>query len=46
MTDGHSFIKRYFMARIIDKDEKRANIALSAIKLFCEKGIQQQVLMK
>ena len=29
------------MARIIDKDEKRANIALSAIKLFCEKGIQQ-----
>ena len=29
------------MARIIDKDEKRASIALSAIKLFCEKGIQQ-----
>jgi AcrR family transcriptional regulator len=29
------------MARIIDKDEKRASIALSTIKLFCEKGIQQ-----
>ncbi len=29
------------MARIIDKDEKRSSIALSAIKLFCEKGIQQ-----
>lgn len=29
------------MARIIDKDEKRCSIALSAIKLFCEKGIQQ-----
>jgi AcrR family transcriptional regulator len=41
MTDGHSFIKGIFMARIIDKDEKRCSIALSAIKLFCEKGIQQ-----
>ena len=30
------------MARIIDKDEKRASIALSAIKLFCEKGRQQK----
>ena len=29
------------MARIIDKDEKRSSMALSAIKLFCEKGIQQ-----
>lgn len=29
------------MARIIDKDEKRCDIALSSIKLFCEKGIQQ-----
>jgi AcrR family transcriptional regulator len=41
MTDGHSFIKGIFMARIIDKEEKRCDIALSAIKLFCEKGIQQ-----
>jgi TetR/AcrR family acrAB operon transcriptional repressor len=29
------------MARIINKDEKRCSIALSAIKLFCDKGIQQ-----
>lgn len=29
------------MARIIDKEEKRSDIALSAIHLFCEKGIQQ-----
>ncbi len=29
------------MARIIDKEEKRCDIALSAINLFCEKGIQQ-----
>lgn len=29
------------MARIIDKEEKRCDIALSAIDLFCEKGIQQ-----
>lgn len=29
------------MARIIDKDEKRCSIALSAIKLFCDNGIQQ-----
>ncbi len=29
------------MARIIDKEEKRCDIALSAITLFCEKGIQQ-----
>ena len=29
------------MARIIDKEEKRWDIALSAITLFCEKGIQQ-----
>lgn len=29
------------MARIIDKEEKRCDIALSAIELFCEKGIQQ-----
>ena len=29
------------MARIIDKGEKRSDIALSAIHLFCEKGIQQ-----
>ena len=29
------------MARIIDKDEKKSSIALSAIKLFCDKGIQQ-----
>jgi len=28
------------MARIIDKEEKRCDIALSAIELFCEKGIQ------
>lgn len=41
MTDGHSLMKRYLMARIIDKEEKKASIALSAIKLFCEKGIQQ-----
>lgn len=41
MTDGHSLFKRYFMARIIDKDEKRCDIALASIKLFCEKGIQQ-----
>ena len=42
MTDGHSFIKtRYFMAKIIDKDEKRCDIALASIALFCEKGIQQ-----
>lgn len=29
------------MAKIIDKEEKRCDIALSAITLFCEKGIQQ-----
>lgn len=29
------------MARIIDKEEKRCDIALSAIELFCDKGIQQ-----
>lgn len=29
------------MARIIDKDEKRCDIALASIKLFCDKGIQQ-----
>lgn len=29
------------MAKIIDKEEKRCDIALSAIALFCEKGIQQ-----
>ena len=29
------------MARIIDKEEKRCDIALSAIDLFCDKGIQQ-----
>ena len=29
------------MARIIDKEEKRCDIALSAIAFFCEKGIQQ-----
>ncbi|MDD3343773.1 MAG: TetR/AcrR family transcriptional regulator [Sulfurospirillaceae bacterium] len=29
------------MARIIDKEVKRCDIALSAIELFCEKGIQQ-----
>ena len=29
------------MARVIDKEEKRCDIALSAITLFCEKGIQQ-----
>lgn len=29
------------MARIIDKEEKRCDIALAAITLFCEKGIQQ-----
>ena len=29
------------MTRIIDKEEKRCDIALSAITLFCEKGIQQ-----
>ena len=29
------------MARIIYKEEKRCDIALSAITLFCEKGIQQ-----
>ena len=29
------------MARIINKEEKRCDIALSAIELFCEKGIQQ-----
>lgn len=29
------------MARIIDKEEKRCDIALAAIALFCEKGIQQ-----
>ena len=29
------------MTRIIDKEEKRYDIALSAITLFCEKGIQQ-----
>lgn len=41
MTDGHSLLKGIFMARIIDKEEKRCDIALSAITLFCEKGIQQ-----
>jgi AcrR family transcriptional regulator len=41
MTDGHSFMERKFMARIIDKEEKKSEIALSAIKLFCDKGIQQ-----
>ncbi len=29
------------MARIVDKDEKRCDIALASIGLFCEKGIQQ-----
>lgn len=29
------------MARIIDKEEKRCDIALASIALFCEKGIQQ-----
>lgn len=29
------------MAKIIDKDEKRCDIALASIKLFCDKGIQQ-----
>ncbi len=29
------------MAKIIDKDEKRSDIALASIALFCEKGIQQ-----
>ena len=29
------------MAKIIDKDEKRCDIALASIGLFCEKGIQQ-----
>ena len=29
------------MARIINKDEKRCDIALASIGLFCEKGIQQ-----
>lgn len=29
------------MARVINKEEKRNNIALSCINLFCEKGIQQ-----
>ena len=29
------------MARIIDKDEKKSSIALSSIKFFCDKGIQQ-----
>ena len=29
------------MAKIIDKDEKRGDIALASIALFCEKGIQQ-----
>lgn len=29
------------MAKIIDKDEKRCDIALASIALFCEKGIQQ-----
>lgn len=29
------------MAKIIDKDEKRCDIALASIELFCEKGIQQ-----
>ena len=29
------------MARIIDKEEKRNEIALSCINLFCKKGIQQ-----
>jgi AcrR family transcriptional regulator len=29
------------MARIIDKEEKRNEIALSCINLFCTKGIQQ-----
>lgn len=28
------------MAKIIDKDEKRCDIALASIALFCEKGIQ------
>lgn len=39
MTVSH--FKRYVMARIIDKEEKRCDIALSAIDLFCDKGIQQ-----
>ena len=29
------------MARIIDKEEKRCDIARASIDLFCEKGIQQ-----
>lgn len=29
------------MAKIIDKEEKRCDIALSTIDLFCDKGIQQ-----
>lgn len=37
MTVSHL---RSTMARIIDKEEKRCDIALSAIELFCEKGIQ------
>ncbi len=29
------------MAKIVDKEEKRCDIALASIALFCEKGIQQ-----
>ncbi len=38
MTVSH---KRNPMARIIDKEEKRNDIARASIALFCEKGIQQ-----
>ena len=38
MSDRQSF-KRKFMARIIDKEEKRSDIARAAMEVFCEKGI-------
>ena len=32
------------MARIIDKEEKRCDIARASIDLFCEKGIAQTTI--
>jgi len=32
------------MARIIDKEEKRCDIARASIDLFCEKGIVDKIM--
>jgi AcrR family transcriptional regulator len=42
MNDGHSFIvERTFMAIIVDKEQKRRDIALSCTELLLEKGIKK-----